>query len=111
MFGPRIGTSTFSFGKLLGGLSKTLGVVNQVIPIYKEAKPIIQNARTAFNLVKELGSTTTNRIMTAPAGFIPKAIIKKGNDVRTIELEADDAFQKSICKLHVLRIRQRLQNQ
>lgn len=63
MFGPRMGTSTFSFGKILGGLSKTLGVVNQVIPIYKEAKPIIQNAKTAFSLIKEMGSTTTNRIV------------------------------------------------
>ena len=63
MFGPRLGTSTFSFGKILGGLSKTLGVVNQVIPLYKEAKPIIQNAKTAFNLIKEMGSTTTNRII------------------------------------------------
>ena len=63
MFGPKIGTSSFSFGKILGGLSKTLGVVNQVIPIYKEAKPMIQNARTAFSLIKEFGSSTTNRII------------------------------------------------
>ncbi len=63
MFGPRIGTSTFSFGKILGGLSKTLGVVNQVIPIYKEAKPIIQNAKSAFTLIKEMGTTTTNKIV------------------------------------------------
>jgi len=63
MFGPKIGTSSFSFGKILGGLSKTLGVVNQVIPIYKEAKPMIQNARTAFSLLKEFGNNTSSRII------------------------------------------------
>ena len=62
MFGPKIGTS-FSFGKILGGISKTLGVVNQVIPIYKEAKPMIQNARTAFSILKEFGNSTTNKII------------------------------------------------
>lgn len=64
MFGPRMGASTLSFGKILGGLSKTLGVVNQVIPIYKEAKPMIQNAKTAFSLIKEFGNSATNRVMT-----------------------------------------------
>lgn len=64
MFGPRIGTSSLSFGKILGGLSKTLGVVNQVIPIYKEAKPMIQNAKTAFSLIKEFGNSATTRVMT-----------------------------------------------
>ncbi len=63
MFGPRIGTG-LSFGKVLGGISKTLGVVNELIPLYKEAKPLMNNARSAINLIKELGNNTTNRIMT-----------------------------------------------
>ena len=70
MFGPNIpGLTTaagrgLSFGKILGGISKTLGVVNQIIPIYKEAKPMINNAKTALSIVKEFGNSTTNRIMT-----------------------------------------------
>ena len=63
MFGPKIPSSPFSFGKVLSGISKTLGVVNQVLPIYKEAKPMIQNAKTAFSLVKEFGNSATNRVM------------------------------------------------
>ncbi len=42
------------------------------------------------------GTLTTGRVLTAPAGFVPTAIIKKGNDERTIQLPADDAFLKSI---------------
>lgn len=83
MFGPRIGAPTLSFGKILGGLSKTLGVVNQVIPIYKEAKPMIQNARTAFSLIKELGNTTTNRIMTNKEKNI-KSIKEKINTINNV---------------------------
>ncbi len=63
MFGPRTVFSGLSFGKVLGGISKTLGVVNQIIPLYKEAKPMIDNARSAISIIKELGNTTTTKIM------------------------------------------------
>ena len=39
MFGNPYGTG-LSFTKILSGISKTLNVANQVIPLYKEAKPI-----------------------------------------------------------------------
>ncbi len=64
MFGPRTLLSGLSFGKVLGGISKTLGVVNQIIPLYKEAKPMINNARTALNIIKDFGTSTTNKVMT-----------------------------------------------
>lgn len=62
MFGNTPITSTFSIGKLIGGLSKTLGVVNQVIPLYKEAKPMLENAKNAFSLIKEFSNTSTERV-------------------------------------------------
>lgn len=42
------------------------------------------------------GSINTGRIFTAPAGFIPTADIKVGNDTQTVELAVDDTFAKSI---------------
>lgn len=42
------------------------------------------------------GCLTTGRVLTAPAGFTPTAIIRKGNEDTVIELPADDAFLKSI---------------
>ena len=42
------------------------------------------------------GSLTTGRVLTAPVGFTPTAIIRKGNEDKVIDLPADDAFQKSI---------------
>ena len=59
MFGNPYGTG-LTFTKVLSGLSKTLNVANQVIPIYKEAKPMINNARTIFGALKELGKDNNN---------------------------------------------------
>ena len=44
------------------------------------------------------GTITSNRILTAPAGFIPTYVIKKNQDFETHELPADDAFYKSILR-------------
>ncbi len=62
MFGPRL-TGGFSFGRMLGGIGKTLNVINEVIPLYKEAKPLVTNARNAISLLKEFSNTSTKRIM------------------------------------------------
>lgn len=42
------------------------------------------------------GTITSNRILTAPAGFVPEYIIKKNQDYETRKLPVDDAFRKSI---------------
>lgn len=42
------------------------------------------------------GTITSGRILTAPAGFVPKFTIKKNQDIETRDLPADDAFLKSI---------------
>ena len=42
------------------------------------------------------GTIYTNRILTAPAGFTPEVIIRKGNDEEKRNLPSDDAFKKSI---------------
>ena len=47
------------------------------------------------------GTLYTNRILTAPAGFSPEVIIRKGNEDEKRVLPADDAFKKSI--LHFCR--------
>lgn len=42
------------------------------------------------------GTIVSNRILTAPADFVPSYTIKKNQDVDTRDLPADDAFLKSI---------------
>lgn len=42
------------------------------------------------------GTITSNRILTAPEGFVPTYTIKKNQDIEIRELPADDAFLKSM---------------
>jgi len=42
------------------------------------------------------GTLTTGRVLTAPAGFVPTAVIRNGNAERMVELPSDDAFLKSL---------------
>ena len=44
------------------------------------------------------GCVTTGRIFTAPAGFVPTAEVKVGNETETVTLPADDSFAKSIAR-------------
>jgi len=44
-----------------------------------------------------LGTLTSGRVLTAPAGFVPEVIIKKGNEEVVKQLPEDDAFMKSIA--------------
>ena len=53
-------TKTFTWSGLLNGASKTLGVINQAIPIFYQVKPIINNAKTMFRVVKEINKPETN---------------------------------------------------
>ncbi|MBR1413862.1 MAG: hypothetical protein IJ574_04260 [Bacilli bacterium] len=48
-----------SIPKIISGLGKTLSVANRVIPLYKQAKPMVQNAKKAFNILKEFKNTST----------------------------------------------------
>ncbi len=42
-----------TFGKVIGGISKTLNLVNQAIPLYKQMRPIISNAGSILSIFKE----------------------------------------------------------
>ncbi len=49
-----------NLAKIISGLSKTLQIANQVIPLYQKAKPMISNARSLLGVVKEFGKNTKN---------------------------------------------------
>lgn len=49
----------FSFQKFLDGTQKTLGLINQVIPVYNQMKPLWNNAKTMFRIVDELKASPT----------------------------------------------------
>ena len=65
MFGNPYGTG-LSFTKVISGISKTLNVANQVIPLYKEAKPMINNARTILGALKDMGKSNNTQTISSP---------------------------------------------
>lgn len=49
----------FSFTSFLDGTQKTLGVINQAIPIVYQVKPMFQNAKTIFKIADEINKSVT----------------------------------------------------
>ena len=74
MFGNNI-IKSFTLTGTLDKISKILGLANQAIPIYKEIKPMIDNTKKVFNLVKDGNqmNSSTKKIIEA------KAIDNKSN--------------------------------
>ncbi len=52
-------SSFTNFANILTGLSKVLRVANQVVPIYKEVKPMVGNFRNLSKIVKEFNKSST----------------------------------------------------
>ena len=63
MFGTNVVKSSFSLGKILSGISKGLGIVNQAIPIYKEIKPMMSNAKKVLEIAKEFNKSSNTKTM------------------------------------------------
>lgn len=65
-----LGTQTASkvtFSSLLNGASKTLGVINQAIPVFYQVKPMWNNAKTMFRVIKEINTNDTKTNVIEPA--------------------------------------------
>ena len=56
MFGQNIG-SGLTFGKILSGISKSLNIANQAIPIIKEVKPMFNKTKDMFGIIKAFSSS------------------------------------------------------
>lgn len=55
-------TKALTFPKIIGGISKTLQIANQIIPLYQRAKPMIANAKSIIGVMKSMGKNVTKTI-------------------------------------------------
>ena len=46
--------SKITLSGVLNGAQKTIGTVNQIVPLYNQVKPMIENSKTVFNVFKGL---------------------------------------------------------
>ena len=65
MFGAPI-QNGLTLTKVISGLSKTLSIAGRVIPLYKEAKPMINNAKTILSTLKEMNTSNKPNPKTIP---------------------------------------------
>lgn len=54
--------------------------------------------RCSIEIWGSLGTLRSGRILTAPEGFVPSYEISKNGKTEHFEMQADDAFYKSICR-------------
>ena len=52
--------SAINWGSLLTNTQKTLGVINQAIPVFYQIGPVYRNARTLFKVMSEFNKASTN---------------------------------------------------
>ncbi len=69
-------TRGLSLTKIIGGISKTLQIANQMIPLYQKAKPMIQNARGIMNLMKDFGKNAKKVLNEQEEKQIPQSKTK-----------------------------------
>lgn len=62
LFGA-IRNSGITFGSIINGTQKTLGLINQAIPIVKQVKPVFKNAKTMFKVMNEFKKSDSNNIV------------------------------------------------
>ena len=64
-----------SLTKIITGFSKSLNIANQLIPLYKQVKPIIQNGNKILSKINDLNIKTNNKTN----------IENKTNDIKTVK--------------------------
>ena len=72
MFGPNIVRSALSIPKILNGFGSILDVVNRVIPIYKEVKPMVAKSTSLINNLKKGLVSITNNTSSNTSSVNPK---------------------------------------
>lgn len=53
--------NNFSLLNIIGGLSKTLNIANQMIPLYKQVKPLIANSNKVLSNLQNLKVSKNNK--------------------------------------------------
>jgi hypothetical protein len=74
-------TRGLNITKIISGLSKTLKIANQIIPLYERAKPALTNAQKLFKTFKEI--TNTN------------VVTKNNNDTKLITKKEETPIKTS----------------
>lgn len=79
--------SLFGGGKIssfINGTQKTLGLVNQAIPIIKQMSPVMKNAKTMFKVMNEFKKVDTNKTN-------PQKVNQQSNNTQNNKISNEDS--------------------
>lgn len=82
--------SKLTFSSFLTGAGKTLGVINQAIPVFYQVKPIWNNARTMLRVAREMkvdNNSSRNNISTNNINQSTKAQLSNSNNTQSEKKE------------------------
>ena len=54
--------NTISISKIVNGISKTLNIANELIPLYQKTKTIIGNAKKVINAFSSITNNTNYKV-------------------------------------------------
>lgn len=57
----KLGTGKMSLSGILTGAQKTIGTVNQIIPLYNQIKPMVQNSKVLLSVAKGIKGDGTSK--------------------------------------------------
>ena len=89
MFPGRNLTNLLNIPRIINSLNNTLDVTKRIIPIYKEAKPMISNIRDSFNKLKKYANN--NVIELAHENI--KGVKEKINTIKSVDYNNPVFFQ------------------
>lgn len=72
------------WSSILNGTQKTLGIVNQAIPLIKQARPVLNNAKTMFRVMNEFKKVDVPTTSTV-ASTIPSTVEKTVKETSTVK--------------------------
>ena len=73
-------TKSLSFSSILNGAQKGINTLNQIIPLYNQVKPLVQNGKQMFNIFKNV-----KKVNFEPEGKIETPPVKE--EIKPIKVE------------------------
>ena len=82
MYPERPFNTLFNLPRIISALNRTLNTARQIIPIYKEAKPMVNNLKNAFSTVKTFANKQSKVVENAHKKVEP--IKEKINTLKSV---------------------------
>jgi len=82
--------SKITLSGILNGAQKTIGTVNQIVPLYNQIKPMFQNSKILLNVARGIKSTN----LTPKRNFYRQKTINDVKETIDVKVETKEEIKK-----------------